>query len=448
MNLWRRLVGDRPIVTRLVLAVAAAMTVVLLAAGGFVFWRVQFALNRQLNQDLQAYLEVVEGAVSGGGLPPSDTPGQSYQTYNRDGDPTAGNATTRLVDQGTIAQAFSGSKIRQDVGHILPPADHPYRVVTTRVDTPSGPVVVAAAISKHKHDEALRELLLQLLIADLATLAAASLVGYRTARAALNPVERYRFAAENADAPALLPVAAGKDDEITRLGHTFNALLERIRRANDRERQFLADASHELRSPLALMRTELEWALLKPRDDTETRTSLQSLSAQVERLISLSNALLDLEEVRAADTTLREPVHVADLVNHAVGRFGAEADAEGRRIETHAPDNLTVDGNPHWLELALSNLVSNALRHGVGTILVTATQADDRTQLTVSDEGPGFPTDFIDKAFDRFARADTSRTTPGTGLGLALVQAVAEAHQGTATITGARVTLDIPTLSP
>jgi signal transduction histidine kinase len=115
-------------------------------------------------------------------------------------------------------------------------------------------------------------------------------------------------------APALLPVTAGKDDEITRLGHTFNALLDRIRRANDRERQFLADASYELRSPLALMRTELEWALLKPRDNTETRTSLESLSAQVERLITLTNALLDLEEVRAADTTLREPVYVIGTI--------------------------------------------------------------------------------------------------------------------------------------
>ena len=137
------------------------------------------------------------------------------------------------------------------------------------------------------------------------TLVAASLVGYGTARAALNPVERYRVAAEKADGATVLPVDPGKDDEVTRLGHTFNALLDRIRRANERERQFLADASHELRSPLALMRTELEMALLKPRDPVETRTAFESMRGQVERLITLSNALLDLEELRASGDRAR-----------------------------------------------------------------------------------------------------------------------------------------------
>lgn len=444
MNLWRRLVGDRPIVTRLVLAVAGAMTVVLLFAGAFVFWRVQYALDRQLDQDLKAYQEVVEGAISAGETPPGDTPGETYQIYDLEGQVNGGNATVQLVDQDTVQQAASGTEVRVDVGHVLPSADHPYRVVTTLVETPTGPVVVAAAISRHKHDEALRELLVQLAIADLATLAAAALVGYGTARAALNPVERYRLAAEREGEPPLLPVTAGRDDEITRLGHTFNALLARIRKANERERQFLADASHELRSPLALMRTELEWALLRPRDEAETRTAFESLRAQVERLITLSNALLDLEEVRATEVAFDEPVLVDRLVDDVVGLFTARAAAEGRRIETRIPPELRIDGNQHWLELALVNLLSNALRHGAGSILVTASEDGGRTRLAVNDEGPGLPPDFIDKAFDRFARADASRSTRGTGLGLALVQAVAEAHGGSASIAGAKVTLDLP----
>ncbi|EON22055.1 ATPase domain-containing protein [Nocardioides sp. CF8] len=448
MTLWRRLVGDRPIVTRLVLAVALTMTAVLLIAGAFVFWRVGYALNRQLDQDLDAYQQVVQRAIATGATPPTDTPGQSYQVYDPQGRVIAGNAKARLADQDALVQAAAGTEVREDVGNLLPTTDHPYKVVVAPVDAPRGTVVVASAISKNKHDEALRELLLQLAIADLATLIAASLVGYGTARAALNPVERYRLAAENADGAPLLPVATGKDDEVTRLGHTFNALLERIRQANERERQFLADASHELRSPLALMRTELEVALLRPRGDAETTTAFESLRSQVERLITLSNALLDLEELRASGEAPHDPVDVDQLLIDVTRRFDAQANAEGRRLETLTPTGLSIGGNQHWLDLALANLVSNALRYGEGTICVTATGTHGRIRLAVSDDGPGFPAEFVDQAFDRFTRADSSRTTRGTGLGLALVQAVAEAHGGTATITGPQVALDLPTPAP
>jgi signal transduction histidine kinase len=445
-GLWRRLVGNRPIVTRLVLAVASTMAVVLLLAGAFVFWRVQYALDRQLDQDLEAYREVVERAVSTDQTPPTDTPGQSYQVYGRDGSVTAGNAKGRLIGRDAVSRAEAGTSVRKDVGSFLPPAATPYRVVARQVRTPAGPVVVATAISKHKHDEALRELLLQLTLADLVTLAAASLAGYATARAALNPVERYRIAAEQGEEPALLPVRAGRNDEVARLGHTLNAMLERIRRTNERERQFLADAAHELRSPLALMSTELEFALMKPRDEAETRAALESLQGQVERLIRLANALLDIEELRAS-TVQREHVDLDELVDTVTARFTQQAAAVGRRVGVRLPPGHAVNGNRHWLELALGNLVSNALRYGEGTVLVTARETGSHTEISVEDEGPGFPEDFIDKAFDRFSRADASRSTRGpggTGLGLALVQAVAQAHGGTTTISGSRVTLTLP----
>lgn len=444
MTLWYRLVGDRPIVTRLVLAVAVTMAAVLLLAGAFVFWRVSYALNRQLDQDLDAYQQVVQDAVARGTTRPSDTPGLSYQIYDRRGDVIAGNATIRLADHEDLTRATKGAEVREDVGDLFPVIHHPYKLVVESVDSPDGTVLVASAISKNKHNEALRELLLQLALADLVTLVAASYVGYRTARAALDPVERYRLAAEQADGAQLLPVSDARNDEVTRLGHTFNALLERIARANQRERQFLADAAHELRSPLALMRTELEVAALRSRDDETTGTMLASLSDQVERLITLSNALLDLEEVHASGLAPGDPVDVGRLVVDVADRFAAEARNEARRVEASAPPGLTVPGNRHWLELALANLVANALRHGAGTIRLTATSTDEGVRLAVIDEGTGFPADFVDQAFDRFSRGDTSRSTRGTGLGLALVQAVAEVHGGTAVITGAQVAMDLP----
>jgi signal transduction histidine kinase len=251
----------------------------------------------------------------------------------------------------------------------------------------------------------------------------------------------------------VLPVDDSKDDEITRLGHTFNALLARIAETNKRERQLLADTSHELRSPLSLMRAELEMALLRPRPQAETNAALESLQDQVERLIALSNALLDLEEVRAGDVMDGEQVDVGGLVVEVAERYEAQAVEEGRHIETvpassttraDAPGTVLIDGNRHWLDVALGNLVSNALRYGKGTITISATHAGGRVQLSVSDEGSGFPAAFVDRAFDRFSRAESSRTTGGTGLGLSLVQAVTEAHGGMATITGNRVTLDLP----
>lgn len=446
MQLWRRLVGDRPIVTRLVLAVAATMALVLLFAAAFVFERVQYALDRQVDQDLTAYREVVEEALEQGRTPAADTPGQSYQVFTLGGRPIGGNARHRLAAPATVRLAAAGSVQHDDVGHLLPPSQHPYRVVTAPLRTPTGRVVVAFAISRTKHDEALRELLLQLLIADLVTLAAASLVGYATARAALNPVERYRRAAQRAgESPEVqLPVPRGRDDELTRLGHTFNDLLTRIARGNERERQFLADASHELRSPLSVMRTELEWALLRPRPPEETHLTLNSLHHQVARLVDLCNALLDLEELRSSDQPPTDAVDVGQVVTEVADEFAVQADAAGREIRDQVSGEVTVRGNARWLELAVANLVSNSLRYGAGTVQLSVTGDGAAVRVTVSDEGPGFPPEFVAKAFDRFTRADASRSTVGTGLGLAIVRAVAEAHGGTARIQGAAVSMTLP----
>ena len=445
MSLWQRLVGDRPIVTRLVVAVAAAMTVVLVVAAAFVYWRVSFALDRQLDQDLDAYQQVVDRSLRTGVQPPGDTPGETFQVYDGQGRVVAGNRLLApLLDADGVAAARRGPT-RLDVGRFLPATDRAYRVLAATVPTPQGSRVVAAAISRRKHDEALRELLLQLAIADVMTLLAASFVGYRTARAALDPVERYRRAAQDVgqdDTGRRLPVAAGRDDELSRLGHTFNELLDRIEAAAARERQFLADASHELRTPLSLMRTELEWVAHRPRSAAETATVLASMTGQVNRLVELANALLDLEELRGEGPIPREDVVVAELVRDAV--LAAVPSGEGVAVDA---DVAVVRVNRRWLELAVGNLVGNAVRHGAGAVHVEAHVADGQLRVAVRDEGPGFPEDFAAHAFERFSRAEQSRSTPGSGLGLALVRAVVQAHGGRAYVdpgTPACVRLDLP----
>jgi signal transduction histidine kinase len=443
VSLWQRLVGDRPIVTRLVVAVAAAMTVVLVLAAAFVYWRVSYALDRQLDQDLDAYQQVVERAVRAGQDPPEDTPGETFQVYDgRDRVVAGDREIPPLLGPEDLEEARQGES-RFDVGRFLPPSERAYRVEGHAVSSPEGDRVVASAISRRKHDEALRELLLQLAIADLMTLAGASFVGYRTARAALDPVERYRRAAQDSDGTGRrLPVAEGRDDELTRLGHTFNDLLARIEQGAARERQFLADASHELRTPLSLMRTELEWAAHRPRSPEQTTKVLASIQGQVNRLVDLANALLELEELRGARRLGREEVFVPELVHEAV-RSAAPRDA---RVVVDAPDAL-AHVNRRWTELAVANLVANALRHGDGEVRVEAHVDGGRLTVAVCDDGPGFADDFRAQAFARFSRAEQSRTTPGSGLGLALVRAVAEAHGGRAFLgdgPGARVVMEMP----
>lgn len=449
MTLWQRLVGDRPIVTRLVLASAVAMAAVLVLAAAFVYWRVDFALTRQLNQDLAAYQQIVERAVSSGNNPPENTPGETFQVYDVRGRQVLGDGGPPLADAGVLAKAREGEDQRVDLGSFLPVPARAYRVAVSRVESPDGPVVVASAISRRKHDEALRELLLQLTIADFLALVAASFVGYRTARAALDPVERYRRAVAETgdDLGRRLPVEEDRDDELTRLGHTFNDLLGRLEAGSLRERQFLADASHELRSPLSLMRTELEWALARPRSGGEVRTVLTSLQGQVQRLVELANALLDLEELRAGGGLVREPTDLDELVTEAADRFARPERPTAEVVRAHA-DGSVVLVNRLWVERALTNLVDNALRHGSAPVEVTASASRGHLKLVVEDAGPGFPPEFVATAFDRFTRADASRSSDGSGLGLSLVRAVAEAHGGTARVDAAaghgRVVLDLP----
>ncbi|MFJ8023616.1 ATP-binding protein [Streptomyces sp. NPDC096311] len=228
-----------------------------------------------------------------------------------------------------------------------------------------------------------------------------------------------------------LDVTGDRDDEITRLGHTLNHMLDRLEAAAERERRFVADASHELRTPLTLMRAELDVALYRSRSAGELTETLRSVDTEVQRLIHLSNALLELEELGSSDHISRAPVRLTDLIEAAVAPHLRTAERTGRVLTVEAPDTA-VDVDTRWLQPALGNLLDNALRHGTGAVRLTATVHEGRLRRCVTDEGTGFPPEFLPRAFDRFARAEASRTGKGSGLGLAFVQAVAIAHGGTA----------------
>jgi signal transduction histidine kinase len=249
------------------------------------------------------------------------------------------------------------------------------------------------------------------------------------------------------DAGDRLPLPPVRD-EIHRLGETLNAMLDRLRSAYERERRFVADASHELRTPIAVVKTELEAALRGGDHGPETREALEAAIEECEHLVQLAEDLLVL--ARAGDGRL--PVHaerlqVRPVLEDVRERARARAHARGRAITLDTPDGLAFDADPLRVRQALGNLVDNALRHGAGAVTLSAQPADGGVALDVSDAGPGFATGLGDRAFERFSRGDGAHDRRGAGLGLAIVQAIAEAHGGRATIVtgpGATVRVWLP----
>ncbi|MEU6770596.1 HAMP domain-containing sensor histidine kinase [Streptomyces sp. NPDC046759] len=442
-----------PVVTRLVLAVALTMSLVLAGAASFVYWRVRTALDQQLNDDLTTYQRSLDHAVRHGAQLPPGPSGSLQQVLDAHGRVLDSSEAIRhqmLLTPAELGSVARGATVRHDIGSLLLITPGTLRLQAHRVTTGGRTRIVVAAVRRGHRDEALRELLAQLAFASGLTLIAASYVGYRTARGALRPVERYRSgAATLADGTQnlRLDVPVDRDDEITRLGHTLNHMLDRLQTSAERERRFVADASHELRTPLTLMRAELDVALHRPRSAGELTETLRSVDAEVQRLIDLSNALLGLEELGSTGHIARAPASLADLVDAAVTPHRRTAERAGRELVVDAAD-VTVDIDARWLRPAVSNLIDNALRHGHGTVRVAATVHAGVLSVCVTDEGPGFSPEFLPRAFDRFARAEASRTSDGSGLGLAFAHAVATAHSGTAragnAANGAAVTLRLP----
>ena len=420
-----------PIRVRLTLAFATAMAVVLGATGGFVYLRLESALNESVDEGLVLRLSDASQLAAGGGGTGITNTEEGFTEI-----------TTRPVPLGTTEIDALPIRGRQGEG--------PFRVRTVAVRTPNGLRRVSVGASLADRDETLGEVLAQMAIAGPVALLLASLLGYWLAGAALRPVERMRAeaAAISASEPGRRLPSGDARDEIARLSETLNEMLARLERAIERERSFVADASHELRTPLARLQAELELALRRPRTGPELEEAIRSARAETERLVSLAEALLVLARADEGRLPLRrEPVAAGELLDSVREAFRSRAEAAGRSIDAEG-DAIVLSADRLRLEQALGNLVDNALRHGTGAIRLEAVEHDDAVELHVRDEGPGLSPEFLPHAFERFSRADPSRTGNGAGLGLALASAIAEAHGGAARAAADRgdVWLSIPNL--
>jgi two-component system OmpR family sensor kinase len=429
-----------PIRLRLTLAFALAMAVVLAATGGFIYFRVASALDEAVNDSLDARLADAKA------LAQAEAPGRTEEDWFTDIIRPGGTPANLSVAQ--LEQALRDRIVVERI----PRVDGRVWARAEVINVAGDRVTVVAGASLADRDDALRQLLAQLLIVAPVALLISGALGYWLAGAALTPVEDMRSKAaaiSGAEPGRRLPVGKA-DDELRRLAETLNAMLARLERAIERERGFVADASHELRTPLALMKAELDLALRKQRSTPELEDALRSAAAETDRLVRLAEDMLVLAQADDGRLPLRrDDVRAGDLLETVREAFRARAEQSGRTIEAEAANGVAFSGDRLRVEQALGNLVDNALRHGSGAVTLSAVDANGHIELHVVDEGEGFPPDFLPHAFERFGRADQARTSGGAGLGLALAAAIAEAHRGSAHASnrpggGADVWLSLP----
>jgi two-component system, OmpR family, sensor kinase len=426
-----------PIRIRLTAAFAVAMVVVLAAAGAFVYVRLADDLDESVDAGLEARADAVLASGSGAAGTPDDLE----------------EGFAALVRPGGEARGLRGDELRRAASgaEVMVERDVPGVEGTTRILARSqGGQVAVVGQSLDDRDETLANLVASFAIGGPIAVLLASLLGYGLAAAALRPVEAMRRRAEEVSLGAgaeRLPLPEAHD-EIHRLGKTLNEMLERLRRSFERERSFVADASHELRTPVAVIKTDLEGALRAGGHAPQVREALVASLEECDHLAQLAEDLLVVARSGEGQLELRhEPLDAHELLERTRGRFVDRARERGRSIRVDADDDQVVYGDELRLRQALGNLVDNALRHGAGEIELGSRRAGQGVQLVVSDAGAGFDPAFAGRAFDRFTRGDTARSSPGTGLGLAIVRTIAEAHGGRAELVpgpGATVRIWLP----
>ncbi len=229
-----------------------------------------------------------------------------------------------------------------------------------------------------------------------------------------------------------VPVS-GSGDEFDQLAANLNAMLDQIERLMLAMRQVTDNIAHDLRTPLSRLRARLEVTLLEKPDAQRYGDALRDTIAEADRLLGTFNALLSIAEAEAGSR--REAwvvVDLAEIARTVVELYEPVADESGLRLALETDERVPVRGDRHLLSQAIANLLDNALKYTpAGMVALRAFAQADGARVEVADTGPGIPPDRREAVFDRFVRLEGSRSTPGNGLGLSLVRAVARLHGGT-----------------
>lgn len=453
-----------PIRWRLTIWYTAVMATALVIFGVGVHMSLRLRLNQAFDEQLLNQADVMISALAT--QPPSSAfpmlaaSGQEgeylVRLLNQDGTVIAASESSSNgvpIDPGDIRVALAGTvRFRS----LTTPDGNTLRIVT--VPAPDGDRtmrVLQVGLNRDEVDETMNQLDSLIGIFAPLMLLVSVVGGYFLAGRLLSPVVTIttlagRISEDDLHARLQLDLP---NDEIGRLARTFDVMLNRIERAFDRQRRFTGDAAHELRTPLALMRGEIDLALDHPRTAEEYRASLRGIATDLNRLTSLVGTLLTLAR---ADTRRLTPERtrfdLGGIIASVLEQYSAVTSTAGITLRNESPA-CQVIADEDLLVQVLVNLLDNAVAHTPrdGTIRVGCHAADDQFSLWVVDSGIGIAEEHLPRVFDRFYRVDPGRgrSEGGTGLGLSICQAIAEAHNGTISLEstpgqGTRVTVTIP----
>ncbi|WP_288089290.1 ATP-binding protein [Roseiflexus sp.] len=447
------------------------LCVALLLFSGFVYWQTAQGLSESLDTALQASALQITAGLSGEQLNVED--GQIALDEHL-ADPTL---LAQLQTQGlTIRVLDRTGAIRQAVGAYHHAPVDPVSL-QARSGTPvwhtqilaDGTTVRVYTVPVYEHDqsvgliqimqslepvvETLQQLQTAFAIGIPALTLLAGLGGYWLAARALQPITNIIRTAQQISATDLharitLPPT---DDEVGRLAATFNGMLSRLEDAFRRERQFTADASHELRTPVAAMEAIITVTRERPRSVSEYTQALDDLLVQTRRLRSLIDDLLQLTRSETRYLSAHAPVNLSLLLEDVTETMRPLAEERGLVIATEISPNLAVVGDSDGLIRLWLNVLDNAIKYTPrGTITLRAFRTGDQVTVTVTDSGIGIAPEHLPFIFERFYRVDPARSGNGNGLGLAIAREIVRIHHGTITVTseldhGTTFTVNLPT---
>jgi heavy metal sensor kinase len=441
----------RTIRVRLTLWYALQLGLILVLFSGLIYLLLARAVDGQVDSELARAAELATRVISwenqrltvqgGDSNPDVSSLGERgllirVVSLNREVIASTGTLHTLPVPAAALAAAQQGQPDYRTI--TAPDGGTPVRLYTLPY-TAAGQVVGVVQVGQPLNaiQEMLRTLVLVLLVGIPATLLAASASSLFLAHRALTPIDRITRLVQQinaADLSARLNLAL-PEDEVGRLARTFDAMLLRLDDAFRRQRQFTADASHELRTPLAIMKGDIGVTLESRRSAAEYEQVLRGLEEEVDRLTRLVENLLLLARADTGQPLLHhEPVDLAGLLQVVTEQVRPLAAAKAVILDLHAPASLPLSGDTDKLLRLFLNLLDNAIKYTPpgGAVRVQARYQDEQAQVDVVDSGPGIPPEQVAQIFERFYRADASRTraSGGAGLGLAIARWITEAHGG------------------